>query len=107
MKKPTDKRESKPVNSRPQPERIQSLITPTDSIIQIRTDSLKIAAPLADVKPAKQKPKTFQKDFEGIATRVDTSRQKTASKAFQFSWRSQDEKATNAEEPRLRITQKF
>ena len=86
---------------------LQSSNRLADSTIRIRTDSAKISSPFAELKMQKQKPKLFQKDFEGFATGSDTAQQKTASKGLQFRWRSHDDKSVNTDEPKLRLTQKF
>lgn len=97
------------VSGRPKfkPAIIQSSIRPADSVIQIRTDTINISAPFAELKTPKQKRKTFQKDFEGFASRTDTVQQKTASKGLQFKWRSPEEKTMSSEEPKFRLIQKF
>ena len=92
---------------RAKPVFFQSNIYPLDSVRHIRTDTLRISVPLAELKLPKPKRRAFQKDFEGFASSVDTVQPKTASKGIQFTWRSRDEKITNSEEPKLRLIQKF
>ena len=89
------------------PDKIAPVLVSFDSVIHIQTDTVRSFLPIATLKP-KPRLKTYQKDFEGLLTNIDTGQVKTAKKGLQIKFSPQYNRDFPPErQPSLRLTQNF